>query len=195
MKQLNEQIERIRVLMEVEIKQKKRLGGGGISHQTYQSNRDPDSVYKIGWNRKFNDDGDYVDETTPVDTEHIRIFKKYPKYFPIVKSVGVKHVELEKLNTSKVYEDAFNIGEDLRNNNFRFQDPMEFLYRAKPFVLEKLLNVSKHRELIMKYVNLVRDVENEVGSDIGDRKRFTVLDVHMGQFGYDKNGNLKMLDF
>ena len=194
----------------------KELVGKGAFHNVYISKKNPNVVYKIGFDEDVNG---WVD-----------IFKGHPDLFPKVYKMGhiniklkksattlswrngefkpityspgdtvnVKYVELEKLDTFKAQNDWLKLDyaiTDLTEEGWEFQD----------YVIHLILNYTKeggdydmidaidenikvsHPEMVdvlNKFVTLIRKI-----CEVKKRP-----DLHIDNFGYDKDGNLKCLD-
>ena len=194
----------------------KDLVGKGAFHNVYISKKNPNVVYKIGFDE---DVSGWVD-----------IFKSRPDLFPKVYKMGhlniklkksattfswrsgdfkpitynpgdtvkVKYVELEKLNTHKAQNDWLKLDyaiTDLTEEGWEFQD----------YVIHLILNYTKEggdygmidaidENIKVSHPEMV-DVLNKFVTLI--RKICEVKkrpDLHIDNFGYDNKGNLKCLD-
>ena len=171
---------------------KKDIYGHGSYHNVYQSKTNPDRVYKVG--------------SLSVVNTWIDIFKRYPEYFPHVfrsgpltlkdKTKKAYFVELEKLDTRSVRSDwdyiFFEVGKlncakkrDENDLNNIFDDITDDPAYIKEVLAELKRKNQKVYKNFSEWVNLIHNVYNIVPGN---------LDVHAGNFGYDKNGNKKCLD-
>ena len=173
---------------EVDIKQKTPIGGGNF-HKVYDSNYKPDVVYKIG------------DES--VVRNWYELFKSNPDLFPkvyrkgvvnvpiknqngdIVKKVKKSYVEVEKIDTKRLEKewkliDKFCNG-NLQYNITRIEEKDDFFQDLGDEISK--VNTPLYEAFVRIY-NLVYSVYEIKPS----------ADIHIGQFGYDKQGNLKCLD-
>lgn len=162
----------------------KELLGQGKEHNVYPSN-DPTKVIKVGEAR-------YVAKWLP-------LFRKHPELFPIVyrngltKEPGGAYVMLEKLDTRNFLEDylklslilskiKFNGGvytaiKNSRYNEVRYDEIINKINQVNPDM----------SEFFIKLVDNVTAVDKLMPWHKG-------FDFHEGQFGYDKDRNIKCLD-
>lgn len=149
----------------------------------YQSGKNPDRLLKVG--NKIE-----VDKWLP-------IFIEYPKYFPRVYRYGImkdgvnRYVEVEKLNTKRVIEEWDIIDEYLDDTCDTsimgiFRRQMHNIDVIRNKVAEKSEKVAK---LLMDWVDFLEVIRHL----LAENKLYA--DVHAGNFGYDKAGNKKCLDF
>jgi hypothetical protein len=172
------------IILELRTRDKEILGQG-MEHVVYPSN-DPTKVIKIG-------EAKYVVKWVPM-------FKKHPDLFPIVYRQGLtkenpKHayVELEKLDTRNFLEDYLKLGLILTKIGLNGG-----VYGA--------IKSSRYNEV--KYDQIIDGI-NEINPDMSDLFIKLVdnvsavdkllpwhkpFDFHQGQFGYDKDKNVKCLD-
>jgi hypothetical protein len=173
---------------EIATKKKRKLGEG-LYHDVYESIRYPDKVFKIGRENSVKEAYEY--------------FVKYPYLFPHVygyKKWGDKKdpggvndlyfMLLEKLDTQK-FVDFWN---ELNEISGQFTQKTLYTIAYNFYGYEegwmKILQYldNENHELFdqtLEFYNLLKEL-NEI---------YESPDVHNGQFGYDKNGVLKCLDF
>lgn len=180
--------------------QSKPIIGAGIEHDIYPDIKNPSRIYKV-----------------PKDAiakqkmyEWIKIFNKYPQVFAkIYKAKDNSYVSLEKLNTSRVKQeydklfDYFTTKHILIDDSDIYgesgvNDPLTHLF----LTLSIFYSESKTKEMLSKmkkldpsiipifnnWLKLSLNVKNVA------EKESKSIDFHMGNFGYDSQGNLKMLD-
>jgi len=172
---------------EVEVRQKNPLGAG-LYHRVYESKRYPDRVFKVG----------LYDSVR----EAYGLFMNYPYMFPKVygyKKLGemtdkdgedLYYLILEKLDTKRfvlfwgnlsliaekvVNERLYSLVFDLNYKESEWNDLFDYLK----------VNKKEYYDDTLELYNLVREL-NEI---------YEYPDLHNGQFGYDKDGVLKCLDF
>lgn len=181
------------VLLELTTK-KKEIFGMGVEHQIYNSNKNPNIVFKLGH--------PYV-----VD-RWLKIFKKFPLYFPKTYRVGdirfknnvYRYVEMDKLNTSRVKDEWKLIEDKLVELDLTSADLLHNLSdifrncimdeEYDNMVIQKLQKSDKVvYHLFMKWLNFLHSL-NTIIKMITDN----MLDIHDGNFGYDKKGNIKCFD-
>lgn len=187
------------LLDELKIKQKDGFAPG-IDHTIFQSNHNPNRLYKVG--PKY-----VVDEW--LDT-----FRAYPQYFPRVYRTGeiVKHgkkydfVEVEKLDTTRIRKEWEQLSMELKRSPVKRGwidsiDTIFFRTLGQVDVDEKYTlifsefaqylktnNVEMFR-LFSNWANFLKSV-----ADIVLKTSRGMLDIHDGNFGYDAAGNMKCLD-
>ena len=181
----------------------KEMFGLGSYHQIYQSKKNPDRLYKVG-------DKNTVDEW-------VKIFRKYPKYFPkifrVFKSkakgnIDIYIVEIERLETRSATMDLSMIDEYLTFNcdNIRcgkFGPNLHNFFEKE--CLGQIINQLEESDdtydrvlkpIFVKWATFLREVyptiQQEFKSMGGDGSR--VLDLHVGNVAYDKNKNIKLID-
>lgn len=174
-------IKLIDILNELTTKQKELLGKG-LEHYVYPS-KDPNKVFKVGETK-------YVNEWLP-------IFKAHPDLFPIIYRTGldkdydnVTWVEMERLDTEQ-FEVDFDVLDSILDNS----------------ILNTIKRAERNKDYFNKTVAEIRQQDDEIAdffiklyNNVVQTKRFKsgwfdIYDFHKGQFGYDKKGNIKMLDF
>jgi hypothetical protein len=179
--------------------------GQGSEHIIYPHSKDPNKVIKT-----FD-----PDETESINKNQITTFQKHPNIFPIVYKVTDKYAVLEKLNTEKAINELeklqtefFNLKwrsekkrkysillDDLmENNNLEGLDFIGLLYHlfqntpssSLKKELNTLLSLISSPDLLKKWIDFLIKVSSIMGE--------TKLDIHTEQFGYDSEGNIKLLD-
>lgn len=202
-----------KILSELNIKDKNKekfIGYGGYQY-AFQSD-DKDKVIKFG--RESNEDEDKGDgqgnytitkfanrEYNDDEIYEFQEMSKHPKYFPIFYKINKKFVVVEKLNSEKARQEYLTIAKFLQNN-FKINRPIfkellkeykavgnffkmdEFYQKAHEFFLKNIDNQNL-KSAYYKFTSLVKSIEN---------LRLFEIDISSTNFGYDKNGNLKMLD-
>jgi hypothetical protein len=178
-----------REFFELSTKEKEPLGFGAW-HKVYNANYKPDVVYKVGYE-------DVVDNWYELFKEHPDIFPKVYKKGTVIVPIKDKsgnvvdkirksYVELEKLDTSRLEKEWKQIDKYCTEKPFqyyitRIEDNDEFFEELS----EKISKVNTPLyEALARIYNLVYKIFEIKPA----------ADIHMGQFGYDKQGNLKCLD-
>lgn len=189
-----------KILKEVSLDKKERLGRGSF-HDVYPLKYDPSRVVKIPRTR----DGYAAAEYWEAGSESwFNIFKKYPQYFPEVYKITDKYIILEKLDTNRVKQDLIKMEDDLvsissnlsdmiEDRNFGVTEVLDGLIMGKlsgdkedAKMLNMLIKKSHNKDLFKIYIDLLLSIR-------GERIR-GFIDVNDGNFGYNKEGKLKMLD-
>lgn len=162
---------------------KKKIGSG-MEHNVYPSHRNPDTVYKVGKGK--------------IRMSWVRLFREHPNIFPRVLDVKDNYVTLEKLDTNKAMNEYLTLDsllkedDELHDSDFAYT--FHVIYRNNDQERLKLIDqhfqnmgqnvyntYSKWRDLILNFF------------DIMPPNYYS--DLHLGQFGYSKDGTLKILDF
>lgn len=186
------------MLKELNIKpeNKDKFIANGDRQYTFKSS-DPDKVVKFGRNKNEDsiNDKDFVKRIyTTEELYEFKVMAKYPQWFPIIYKIGKDYVYIETLNTTKAKEDWEEIVIYIRNyyiktglNPVLFDNILEDFRDnfIDPDYKQLYINLW-HKSKSRKFIDLVKNIYNE--------RLFGLTDIHEGQFGYDKNGNLKMLD-
>jgi hypothetical protein len=165
----------------------KDILGQGLEHVVYPST-DPTKVYKLGETK-------YVKKWVP-------IFKAHPDLFPIIYKTGfykgdkdITWVEMERLDTEQFevdFEVLESIIEDVSNYDGALGAIKSTQNNEKDW--DKLYNDIEQQdpEIADFYAKLYNNVVQTRSFKSG---WFDTYDFHKGQFGYDKDKNIKMLDF
>jgi len=182
-----------KILKEVSVDKKERMGRGSF-HDVYPLKYDSSKVIKVPRGVS-----DYAKDVYRVGDSNawFNIFKKYPQYFPEIYKITDKYVIIEKLDTERVERDLSLLEDDLYpyfsddiDNGYHITEILYDLISAGNDLKTKQLNLlvekSKNRDIMKRYIDLLRSIEGE--------KIRGFIDVNDGNFGYNKEGNLKMLD-
>jgi len=170
---------------EMNIVPKKKIGSG-VEHDVYPSKQDPESVYKVARGNK-----------PKIRMSWVYLFQGHPDIFPKVLGIKDKYVTLEKLDTNKAMNEYTTLDsilkedDELHDSDFAYtlftiyknhdKDRLDAIDDHFENMGEKAYNLySKWRDLILKFL------------DIMPYDYYS--DLHIGQFGYSKDGTLKILD-
>jgi hypothetical protein len=129
------------------------------------------------------------------DGAWFNIFKSNPKFFPMVYKVTNKYVILEKLDVNRVKSDLKLIEDDIY---VYFSDLIDDGYQITNILygllfssdkkdrkmLKTVIDISSNKVILRKYLDLLKNVGKIIKNP----------DINDGNFGYDRSGNLKMLD-
>lgn len=170
------------------VTKQKNIFGAGIFHKVYTSKSNPNIVFKVG--------------ELSTTQEAYQFFTNYPYLFP--KVYGFKKLKdkkneddndlyyliLEKLDTHRFVEFWKRINEITRKKYER---------RFQSIVVNFLEDAETWRGLL-EYLD---EFESDVFTDTHEfylllnelNEIYDFPDLHDGQFGYDKEGTLKCLDF
>lgn len=122
-------------------------------------------------------------------------FPTHPEVFPIIYDISDNTITMENLNTNKA-----KIEYDKLNNFFKKnykKSAYNFLYKDHVSIgsgkLEKPLQLPSElpdniKGLYLNFRTLIYKIDKIVGN------KNSLLDVHADNFGYDIDGNLKMID-
>jgi hypothetical protein len=164
----------------------KDILGQGFEHNVYPS-KDPNKVIKVG-------------ETKYVK-KWIEDFKSRPDLFPTIYKTGfykgnpkITYVVMEKLDTDQ-FEVDFDVLESIIEDVSNYDGILDAIKKTERNENEwnKLHNSIKQQdpEIADFYTKIYNNVVQTKPFRSG---LFQVYDFHKGQFGYDKKGNIKMLD-
>jgi hypothetical protein len=189
----------------------KELVGKGAFHNVYPSNKNPNMVYKIGFDEDVNG---WVD-----------LFKSRPDIFPKVYGTGYVNIKLKKQVTNFSWRTGefkpitYNPGDTVKVKYVGVERLDTEKARQHWNSLANVVSVMSGKSLQTYLTSLGMDEEmEEEFLSIGERIKETgndfiynifvefynliqsvyelkpVADVHVGNYGYDKDGNLKCLD-
>lgn len=171
------------------VTRKKRKLGEGLHHDVYESIRYPDRVFKVGAEKSVKEAYEYFIQY-PYLFPHVYGYKKWGDKKGAGGVGDLYFLILEKLDTNKFVEFWKKLNEisgkftqktlyTTAHNFYSYQDGwmlmLEYLDNNDPELFKQAL----------EFYNLLKEL-NEI---------YDTPDVHIEQFGYDKNGDLKCLDF
>jgi hypothetical protein len=193
--------------------------GSGVDHMVFTATDDSNIVYKLGpkiaidyWFDDFKKNPNLFPKvykrgrsTFKLKSEKQIPTKKGYKTFPVGTIIPVDYVKLEKLNTDRVQKEwdiLDNISEEITGiDDYGFLDYLIVFMTWKPenkargwnddVTIDKFNSEMTNRglqiyTLFKKYVDLVAELK---------KVKPGVPDIHRYNFGYDKKGKLKCLDF
>ena len=175
-------------LNEVSVKHKD-VYKDGTQHAIYKDHKDSDKIYKVV-------KPDHLDSSKQA-YDWVKIFKQYPEYLPIVYKSTDRGASVEKLDAEKAKREFYAISDAIK--------PI-LGYNALATLLQDVAeNESDYKKKVAEAGQYLVENEPELASAF---KRFVTLitklqpinhksytlDTHAGNFGYAKNGHLKMLD-
>ena len=153
----------------------------GTEHTIYKAEHNPDTLYKTGKKDRI--------------IYCYKLFKKYPELFPIVYRTGKigKHeayMEVEKLDTKRVQDDWEHLKDKLEVRDLfdiffyiiEYKTEGKVVYKN---TIKRLADDKVGLDIFNRWVNLLKAIHKIYN---------TTIDVHFGNFGYDKDGKLKCLD-
>lgn len=165
--------------------------GHGVEHVVYPSLKDPSKVFKMAYSE---DEGNVIKFRNSV----IETFEKYPDIFPKIFRKSDKYVVLERLNTERAEKEY-----DLLNQVLEKDDELymgDFSYTL--FLVFRDYGEEVEREIDNYFANqpspipkLYRKWKNLIKRFFEIMPQTYHTDLHIGQFGYTKDGKLKILDF
>lgn len=172
-------------IQELNIINKQKIGGG-MEHDVYPS-MNPDLVYKVP-----------KGVLPKIRMSWVNLFQEHPDIFPKVKKISEKYVVLEKLDTNKAISEYTTLDsllkedDELHDSDFAYT----FFNIYKDHDNDRLEAIDEHFEnmghdvfnLYVKWRNLILKFLDIMPYDY-------YYDLHIGQFGYSKDGTLKILDF
>jgi|Laugresu1bdmlbsd_1035121.scaffolds.fasta_scaffold41580_2 hypothetical protein len=193
--------------------------GSGVDHMVFTATDDSNIVYKLGpkiaidyWYEDFKKNPNLFPKvykrgrsTFKLKSEKQIPTKRGYKTFPVGTIIPVDYVKLEKLDTERVQKEwdlLSDISEEIREiDDYEFLDFLIIYMTWKPENKERGWNDDetiatfdtemKKRgpqiyKLFRSYVDLVDNLK---------KVKPGIPDIHRYNFGYDKKGKLKCLDF
>ncbi len=178
------------------------IAGKGSEHIAYEI--DSDWILKIPLKSYFYSNKERLKKFN----NHIRIMKKYPEIFVEVKKLDNYRASVEKVDTKRAdeeikyfYECLLDFIMDNRNDQ-QYLDFMDSHINYKE-VLFKMINSyfrfnrlyenfksNNTDPIIIKWLNFIDKIKNSHLMLEAD-----YIDAMSWNFGIDKNGNIKMIDF
>ena len=121
--------------------------------------------------------------------EHISIMKKYTEFFPNVKKLDNRRASIEKVDTEtakKEYSQIYYALYDYIPSGIDEDEIINYLLEHPKYL--DYLDIEY--EVFKKWCDFIIKLRN---SDF--YKDYIYLDLHKGNFGIDKNNNIKLIDF
>lgn len=156
----------------------------GTYHKIYPMLNNYDKVIKT------------VSNSHKIDTKWVDTFIKYPDMFPIIYKSTDNYVILERLDTDKVKNELKIMEDDILINYPLLSDDIDDGYNISVLLYNFILNDKK------QLIHLLSRIKNKLLFTIWTNylqkliklniRKF--IDINDNNFGYDKKGNLKMLD-
>ena len=147
----------------------------GEDHDIYQDESDPNKLERVS--KKGN-------------TSWIKIFSKDPSIFPIVYEKVDNGAKVQKLDTVKAQNDYREVAKAL-NDTTDFEGILNMIGAGNiPTELIKNIFINTTPEIAKKFKDFITVVGKVRKAASLDR-----VDAHEGNFGYSKDGKLKMLDY
>lgn len=202
------------MVKEIKIHQKQQSGAGS-QHAVFPYHRYQDKILKtkMGDIQFYRDNPQYIN-SAKMDSNEMEIFQKYPDLFAKVYKYTDRYAVIEKLNTDHFKQDVEKLAQgmfDFVLNDPRLaqaiipytidpsnSDPSDigvtqilWSMMVKPNaernfqILEKYLD----KQILRKFLDFLTKVEHKL---IGKVRKS--VDVHDGNFGYNKKGELRLLD-
>lgn len=168
------------IILELSVKKKDRYASGD-EHNIYKSVKDPTKLFKIS--KGPNED----------TNKWVELFKNNPKLFPTVYRVFDNGAEVEKLNIVKAQKEYDNLRKTFKEGPVRFTWLLMRIYDKDKVKEDIESNVEHLKETDPALVKPFLDWCKLI-SEISKIDLHKDLDIHGGNFGYDKQGHLKMLD-
>lgn len=170
----------LKEVIDEEIRKKEKLNKRGMFKSVYDFESKPGYVLKT-WN-----DG------TPLVKKEYEVFEKHPDLFANIIKVNWdrKWIAQEKLDSDRAYKELSDLSDDLDMTAFDLSGHLESVV-SEPDTLYNDYNLlstvnPSNIPVYKKWVDFYKKIDK---IDIGGYK-----DLNPGNFGYDKAGNLKLLD-
>lgn len=179
----------IELILERIVTKTKDVYADGTQHAVYQNLKDPSKIFKVV-------KPDHSDVSKQA-YDWIKIFKENPNLFPKVYRSSDRGAEVEKLDANKAKKDYTDVMLALKEKS-RQWDLTELLKDIAENETNYKATVNEFGEYLTKQDQRLASIfKNFVALIIKlqpiNSKDYT-LDIHQGNFGYDKSGKLKMID-
>lgn len=165
----------------------KDVYASGVDHKIYQNLKDPNKLFKVK-SPKYDEPGS--------DVDWISLFDKYPQYFPKIYRRNEKGAEVEKLDALKAKKEFLDMSSLLHDIDGSLQGLFNMIgsniekEKTQKYVKEYFDHLKENNpELASKFLKWIKLI-----SDISKISGLDRLDIHANNFGYDKQGKLKMID-
>lgn len=153
-----------------------KLFKSGEDHDVYIDADDPEKLDRVAKKRG--------------DTSWIKVFKANPTLFPAIFKDIPNGAKVEKLDTVKAQNDYRELAKQLGQDT-DFEGILNMTGAGHPpSDLIKSLSENMPPNLASKFIKFVKLVSSVRKAGGLDR-----VDAHEGNFGYDKQGRLKMIDY
>lgn len=194
---------------ELDVKYKKPIGAGS-EHSIFPYKKFQDKIIKTYYGAiNFKGSNPYLNINNTFDRDKSRLMKENPEFCAKVYKITERYAVIEKLNTKKFLADVEKINScvfnyciqdeetakifsiDVRNSDSSdIQLSMLIWYKALKNK-DLLLKIMDHcnSEVFKKLVNFLAALQHS-----SLHREYNYLDIHDANFGYDKNGNIKLLD-
>lgn len=178
-------------LKELNIQKKEPLGSG-MYHSVYPAKHDDNVIYKVS---KLGDE---------LDLKEIRFFAKNPRYFPKIGKYNSNYAQIEKLDTDQChmeFDELEYVFERLRRK-FTVLSDFRYLFdffnymgdipkrELEMFYYKFQSEYPDEYTIFVKYKKLIDNIRVLAKKQLGKDS----IDCHSQNFGYDKSGQLKMID-
>jgi hypothetical protein len=203
---------------------KKEPIGKGKDHYVYDFKNNPDKVIKVAWGVEGDNpfDPNAKEKQTNLNPNHVKVFKQFPEIFPKVYKFNEKYAIIEKLETEQVKKDSSELYQLITKHfenfqaterniidrlAFEYSNSIEYYDEDEGDRFQEMVNVLKQNnenlETFFRYVNLFEEIQNKVKPFVKDNwnpefEKFPTggnVDLNSNNFGYTKDGKLKLLDF
>jgi len=133
---------------------------------------------------------------------HIKFMKSHPDIFPDVKKLDKRRASIERVDINKAKKEIYHIFDVIMSDK-NMSDEM-FQRHGKDVIIHDLYNSSRpevintlerlkqygkrnNDDVVLKWYNFIMKLKKT----FKDR----VLDIHAGNIGIDKQGNIKLIDY
>ena len=194
---------------EINIRRKEPMGSGTV-HNVYDFERFKDKVIKTKYgDLKFINGEMKRVNTNKLDQREMEVFADNPDLFAKVYKVTERYAVLERLDTKNILNDiqtkvapaivktfiqnpelaaewTSKKPEELTSQDFDGAGMLNAFRNHKEFVRGVLRN-TPDKEFVIDLLKLINKAYNTIHKH--------VIDIHENNLGYDKEGNIKLLDF
>jgi hypothetical protein len=153
--------------------------GSGVDHEVYDLN--DKWVLKIPSKHGM---PNYTSDILEEFDYHIKFMQKYPNFFPKIKRLDKYRAAIEKMDTNKAKEEISHLFNYLKYESN--EGPIWTIVNIdeSDSDLEKLKNGD---DICKKWYSFIKELHNEFGK--------SAFELGIDNWGIDKNGNIKLIDF
>jgi len=196
-------------MKEISIRRKEPMGSGTV-HNVYNFEKFKDKIIKTKFGDTVLQNGELKRiNSNKLDQREMQIFQNNPDLFAKVFKYTERYAVIERLNTNDFLRDVqekvapaivktfiqnpelasewtSKKPEELTSQDFDGAGMLNAFRNHKQFVRGVLKN-TPDREFVIKLLKLINNAYNTIHKH--------TVDIHENNLGYDKEGNIKLLDF
>ncbi len=194
---------------EINIRKKEPIGSGTV-HNVYDFEKFKDKIIKTKYGDTVFQNGELKRiNTNTLNQNEMKIFQNNPDLFAKVYKVTERYAIIERLDTKKMLSDIQEkvapailktfIEHPNMAKEWTSKPPTEMTsqdfdgagmlnaFRNHNLFIKNVLKNTSDKEFVLKLIRLITLAYEQIHRH--------VIDIHENNLGYDKEGNIKLLDF